>query len=532
MTSLELLGYLLAENIFISVIIILFFLVFRWILVPRFGFFLAGFRWLLFWVYSVTMVIGLTFGVALSGEFFIFFPQLFVLACLFGDWFVQRVFVPLGWVKASFYWSFFSSARWERDLYGGALLSAVLALDKQKQRSPEDIVWLQGKLAHLKKLKGSRLVAYALMDELQGNTSFTDLRMSMAKYFVMDSMPRKAAEYALLWPIANAAKQGKWEDIERICTNWKVVMSLQDPLGATLPSANPPNEVDGQTPPLSFASTRFLLAVALHISSDKERLSRGQLLRLWLLAPNRVLNYPLFLKVWKNEPVGFSGTGQGDGDLWGELPKDALPKAIWAHAILVQIPSKRRKHRYIRKVASYWEDCFATGTLEISLQERAESLGARRWSESFSQFQDGVTSELAGWLRHSDLSYEAEEESSLLREVYRMLQNENLDRVEGLAQAMQERATETKKTLPLMEDWREWELVLDSYDRCVRWGGLDFRRLTFETINYPVCCMAVWLWNEEDKKLLSNAMFRWLLHEAIIVGLEATIKLQLENVVL
>jgi hypothetical protein len=61
-------------------------------------------------------------------------------------------------------------------------------------------------------------------------------------------------------------------------------------------------------------------------------------------------------------------------------------------------------------------------------------------------------------------------------------------------------------------------------------GGLPLRRLAFSTVHGPVCGLAVWLWNTRAERAIANAMFGWLLAEAIIVDDAEAIRLQERNV--
>ena len=61
-------------------------------------------------------------------------------------------------------------------------------------------------------------------------------------------------------------------------------------------------------------------------------------------------------------------------------------------------------------------------------------------------------------------------------------------------------------------------------------GGLEARRLAYAACHHEVCELAVWLFNVREEKPVANAMFRWLLAEAEIVGDSASADVNRKNV--
>jgi hypothetical protein len=67
------------------------------------------------------------------------------------------------------------------------------------------------------------------------------------------------------------------------------------------------------------------------------------------------------------------------------------------------------------------------------------------------------------------------------------------------------------------------------YPRAAGLGGIELRRLAFPHVHHTVCKLAVWLWNQREEHVMANAMFRWLLDEALSVGDAEAIELQSRN---
>jgi len=61
-------------------------------------------------------------------------------------------------------------------------------------------------------------------------------------------------------------------------------------------------------------------------------------------------------------------------------------------------------------------------------------------------------------------------------------------------------------------------------------AGDDFRRLAFLKVHTDACGLACWLFNERTQRPLGNAIFKWLLAEAVALDDARAIALQTKNV--
>jgi hypothetical protein len=119
--------------------------------------------------------------------------------------------------------------------------------------------------------------------------------------------------------------------------------------------------------------------------------------------------------------------------------------------------------------------------------------------------------------------------SELLGRAARRLHAEFLDDLEITANALESRV-KAKRELPAIDEWQTFLALREQYAAAVAVGGLELRRLAFQDVHGPVCSLAVWLWNDRNERALGNAMFHWLLAEAIVVDDAEAIRLQERNV--
>ena len=104
-----------------------------------------------------------------------------------------------------------------------------------------------------------------------------------------------------------------------------------------------------------------------------------------------------------------------------------------------------------------------------------------------------------------------------------------LEEIEQACDALHDRTTD-KRALPILDEWREWAVLLGRYHRVCKLGGLAVRRLAWAPLHRQACNWAVWLWNERSEKVLANAVFRFLLSEAEHLQDDSRIALDQKNV--
>jgi len=82
---------------------------------------------------------------------------------------------------------------------------------------------------------------------------------------------------------------------------------------------------------------------------------------------------------------------------------------------------------------------------------------------------------------------------------------------------------------PSIDEWREFVALWTAYGTAVTAGGLDLRRLAFPHAFSKGSHMAAWLWNKREEYVVSHAISKWLLAEALVVGDAEAIELGHRN---
>jgi len=109
------------------------------------------------------------------------------------------------------------------------------------------------------------------------------------------------------------------------------------------------------------------------------------------------------------------------------------------------------------------------------------------------------------------------------------LRDRLLSEIELASTAIRDRAAE-RRPLPILDEWREWLALRALVERAVALGGPSLRRVAYTRVHPDAGKLAVWLWNQRIERAVANAIFRWLLDEAVAVGDEEATSLEGDNV--
>lgn len=104
-----------------------------------------------------------------------------------------------------------------------------------------------------------------------------------------------------------------------------------------------------------------------------------------------------------------------------------------------------------------------------------------------------------------------------------------LEQFESATTQLEERTTD-QRSLPWLDEWREWASIRDAYQRIEDFGGAEARRLAWTSLHRQANNWACWLWNARSEKVLANAVFRFLLRESLAIGDDRTAQLAKKNV--
>lgn len=428
----------------------------------------------------------------------------------------RAILIPLGQVKLA--WALTRLSFWigRRDLRGVAVLAASWAGLRRGHAGPaldaELIAWIErrrdasprGEVRW--KLGGAAVVATGLLAENCGDRASARRLLDSALELAAPTRARVTIEAAALWLCAEAIERGAWRELGRIV---------------------------GKTP-IATRRLRLIRSVAARVAeAEVDRVSDARLWWEWLIAPGRRANLEL-VRRGLAAPNSASGPTARERDRVGSIAvpegADPLTVALTLHAATLASPPDELDRADLTGLALAWDRALADPDLADRLRARAQALGAHEHSRGPERLAAMVRDDLLGLIHAAGLELgQLHDAGELLARAARQLHTDLLDGLETAAEALEPRV-EAKRELPAIDEWQTFLALREQYLAAVGLGGLDLRRLAFQTVHGPLCSLAVWLWNERSERALGNAMFEWLLREAIIVDDAEAVRLQERNV--
>ncbi len=440
-------------------------------------------------------------------------------------WPITRdLLIPLGRPKLAWLLSHISFWAWRGDVRGGAMIAAALAMLRREPNDPRNldlIAWAEQKLGRsvvptstpdsAKTIRwttgGSAIVATGLLAAVRGDRRVARQLLASASELIVSTRPDRAVVIANEWLCADAIERGDWREVEFVART---------------------SQVDSPT-------LRLLASVAARLTGIAP-LPNDLVVRVrWWLAPRRRAMRPLVHAALATpmtprprskpsatplEPIAVSGES---------APTDLLAMALRLHVALLRLPTAKLDTQAILQVGAAWDRALTSDELEAHVRERALALASRS-DHALRTLVDQVEADLCELVVDARLSLVSFAElDGLLARVARRLHGELLDALEVASGAIQSRV-DAKRALSAIDEWQSFLVLREQHANAVALGGLDLRRLAFGQLHGPVCGLAVWLWNERSERALGNAIFQWLLDEAIVVDDAEAIRLQEKNV--
>jgi hypothetical protein len=431
---------------------------------------------------------------------------------------VEEVFLPRGWVKATY-----RGARiglWaSRDRRGQALLYANLALLRApKHHDPrDDEAYLTERQKQLPGGAASLLAASLLLARREGLPAVVPLLRCLDS--VDPSVkPAWAMAVASELLIVDAVRLGDWPKVRRL-------------------SAESPS-----TPLLAFLSACAQVFVPeLEAGQPVPPLSRDRLYWLWLKAPQKQHLWWLLEKAQDHSPGRPTNPQQKQppssarsGDNMADPPR--LDAALAALGRLWQTDALRVTPEQLRLVGDKWDRALVDKATERLLLTRALSLAIPGTEQKTQQaLRTQVVATLRSYLGQGAVPIRKLfpdgklPQPSVLAEAALQVRAELLEQFESATTQLEERTTD-KRELPWLDEWREWAQVRDTYQRIEDFGGPEARRLAWTSLHRQANNWACWLWNARSEKVLANAVFRFLLREAEALGDDRSAQLAKKNV--
>ncbi|MDQ3339155.1 MAG: hypothetical protein M4D80_28675 [Myxococcota bacterium] len=407
----------------------------------------------------------------------------------------RHVFVPLGWKRFAFYGGLAARPGTDGEAY--ALCCAAWAFSRKPDAKGEK--WLVAHRDLRLPLGDAEVVVTGLIAAGRGDdaTARTLLRSSA---MLVESHP-PVRELVGEWLAVDAVERGAWAELQ------------DDALASRWPAT-----------PLTY----FLEGVAArHVEAEKQP-SAMEMQARWLLAPHRRKTRVL-LTMSPTGHVARSTAPEPDSvDVIEPFAVETapLPRAVAAHLALdLHAPTLAALATTVRA----WDAALSDGATHAWLARRALELDAPLGAvdRALRELTQAVTDQLA---RMADAAQLGAPTSSgpVGDALSRRLRHGRLDALEtGFSRWAQRRYDGAVRAA--IDEWREFVALHAAYSAAVRAGGIELRRLAFPHAFSTGSNMAAWLWNARNEYVLSHAISRWLLSEALVVGDAEAIELGHRN---
>jgi hypothetical protein len=446
------------------------------------------------WVMLVVLWIGLFLGASANPALW---PVTIGLLVFVFPWTVtRRVLVPLGMWRSAYVIGFCARVRWSASPAGGAV-GAAWALARKGGGSERARDWVERRCRRARRPDAGHVLALGLLRDAAGDRHAARQLIES----VLDFDPT-------VWGLAN-----------RLATEWLAAAAAEDGDWARI------LELDELPGPRSRAFA-LLAAMARRIEEGERYPSDFELRWRWLLAPGRRRTRPIVDAViggWAPPPRAATRP------ISAPVDTSPLAAAIHAHAALSVRPPSQVTGFEIDQVGEAWDAALCSEYTEEWLLRRGATLMARDVDSVMAELARDVERSLAALVRSGNCSLELDdieseaafdavhaERSSLLGELTLIS-----ERLENIAEDA------TGKELDI---WQQWAAVRARYNQVIARGGVGLRRAAFVEVHHPLCSLAVDLWRQNRLRPLANAIFRWLLEEAIEVEDFEAMELQRKNV--
>jgi tetratricopeptide (TPR) repeat protein len=487
-----------------------------------------GVHWaLLVWILLGPMGISLL-GMGFSGQPLLFLPAAVILALTFPWPIAQLALIPLGLHRAAYYLTITSDLTFRADRRGGAALAAAWAIARRPVIDEDSLAWVESKLALAAPLRGGSFFAAGLLLAARGDMPSARSLIEAALDLDPRACPSAVRRLASGWLAADAAERGDWDRVGE--------------LGLTLRGGG--------------RQAYFLSAVTRALRLEPTAPSTAGLWLRWALAPRRAETLPILRRALAARRGAFIESDSLD-DLDAPLtpalpsdPEDDLGLALSLHAAMLARPRGTLTGHDLRALAEAWDGALEGGATARAVDERALSLGAPSGKLTLERIRDAVMSDLSAVVhaggerderratsqtfsyrraRGSFTLADLGERGAMAAGVRRRVRDDLLREIEAQSDAVRRRV-EDKRELSPVDELREWLALRESYERGVRLGGMELRRLAFHKVNVDACSLAVWLFNDRSQRPLGNAIFCFLLREANAVDAPSAIALHTKNV--
>jgi hypothetical protein len=445
-----------------------------------------------------------------------------VVPMMFPAAFAGRVLVPLGLPKAAYFLVWVGMPPfYPPERRGAAAFFGALAALRARRVDPKTLDWLERRLLLETSPREATVAGAGLLAAARGK-----LDAARALLRSVDALPghfgaTAPQRVARSWLVADAARRGSWHEVGRLGLRCRPYRRWPHAMGL----------------------------IAERLEGTPAARSDASLVLAWLVAPHRLATWPILRRALATPRTGPGvpgaeslASGVRDAEVSGVAAgaDDLLRAALQAHATCIRAPSAAS----VAASAAAWDAVQASPQVSATLGQRALALSARTGAESalarlagmaeadLAAFPDALVAVatptgLARGSIHASARAAGKASDTLRRAARRVRANWQND-VETVADSLRER-TVRGAALESYAEWLAWASLREPWERLRSAGSLADRRAVFALARPMACNYAVWLYNDQGEKLLANAIFRWLLDEANVLGDDAAAVLLKRN---
>lgn len=414
----------------------------------------------------------------------------------------SRILIPLGMPRAAYRLGALAGWTWGRDRRCGGLVAAARTVLRRRAPDRARLAWIEAERDRQPGFHATHALVTGLVAAARGDLAGARVMLASVDEIAPRTSPCLAQALAREWLVADAVERGDWARARDLAR--------------------------GSGP--RTRGTRLLGQVAARLTRARAAVPTPALWLSWLLAPGRRHTLALVRRAARVPVVtGPEQAAPIAGYLETSLRPDPHHDALLTHVAVLRGQAGVSRADALRNLARAWDRALDDPATRDRIQRRAAALGARNGDRALAALTGTVARDLAAMAREHDLPVCRWSADSLtLREAERLLREQLTAEIELAFDAASDRVAQDRR-LSAADEWREWLSLREQHRRAIDLGGMDLRRLVFPHVYGVVGRLAVWLWNERGQHLMANAMFRWLLDEAVAVGDARAIELQRRN---
>ncbi len=477
-------------------------------------------------LWAVGALIASQIAIAVLAGAWILLPLLPICAAVVAPWSCARhILIPLGLSRSAQRltalsgWTFPQAHR-----KSGTLVAGAWALLHQNVPNRNQIDRLERLRDQSPELTAVHILATGLIAAARGDLASARVLLESIEEVGPNTTPRAARALASEWLLAEAASSGDWG---RVCelahrarknkygpiyTGTRAAWLLM----AVATRLCPPDHAGAPAPMPTPMPTPWLWA-------------------LWLLAPARMQLWPLVRRAAGTRPRPAPAVRRARLQLGTSLRSDLYRDALHTHVHLIERASRDTSADALRSLASVWDTALDNPETAEALKTRAATLGAHSADNALAGLRASIAADVAEMVCNCEWPISSwSHESLLLGQAEHLVRERLISEIEvaceALEQTIERRRSEAQNEhLPAIDEWQAWLALRTMVNRAKRIGGDELRRLMFPQMHRVACNYAVWLWNKRRQRVIANAMFRWLLDEALAVGDAQAIELERRN---